>query len=378
MTLVLIPLGTNRPLVRPTLVTIALIVANVAVYGTGQVLSRADPQAAESLTNLLRLDPAKFRWWGLVSYAFIHAGLWHLLGNMVFLWVFGPNVEDRFGRLGFFAFYLIGGAVAGGFHALFNDAPVIGASGAVAAVTGAFLVLFPRTIVHTLFIVFFGFFSLPAWWFIGGRIAWDLYATGAGWSGNVATGAHLAGYTFGGVIAMALLWTKLLSRESYDLFSITKQAARRRQFREAQYQLKRANAKPILDQARSEELATVRAEVYEKLAALDAPGVSAAYRRLLESFGEPAALLNRKAQYDAANLLLKGGDHQTAATAYRVFLRGYPTDSEVPKVRLMMGLLNARYLNDPVQAKLDVAEAIKGLPGGQERALADELIAELG
>lgn len=378
MACVLIPLSTNRPLRRPTIVTIALIVANIAVYGTGRVLAEADPDAAKSLTELMALKPYAFRWWGLISYAFVHAGLWHVLGNMIFLWVFGPNVEDRFGRIGFLVFYLLGGAAAGGFHVAFEHAWVIGASGAVAAVTGAYLVLFPRTTIRTLFIVFIGVFDIPAWWFIGGRIAWDLFATGSGLSGNVATGAHLAGYTFGAAVSLILLWTKLLPREMYDLFSISRQAARRRQFKEVQFQQQRPAAKPGLDEAKAEELARLRADVLDRLASGDAPALAAAYRRLLDAFGEESSILSRKAQYDAANMLLRSGEHQTAATAYRLFLKGYPNDSEVPQVRLMMGLINARYLNDPVQAKRDVTDALPGLKSEPEQELAKELLSELG
>jgi membrane associated rhomboid family serine protease len=368
--------------------TIALIVANVAVYTAQQSFGQADPQRVNDLMNLVALKPSEFHWWGLFSYAFVHGGLGHLLGNMVFLWVFGPNVEDRFGRVGFLVFYLAGGAAAGAAHSFFEWNPVIGASGAIAAVTGAYLVLFPRTTIKTLFLLFFGMFNIPAAWFIGGRIAWDLFSTGAGMSGNVATGAHLAGYAFGAAVGMVLLWTKILPREVYDLFSISKQAVRRRQFRELQYQQKKqatgkvggkAGAKSApLDDAKIEALAVARAEVLERLAALDGAGAGAAYRSLLENFGETAALLNRKAQYDIANLLYQAGDHATAAAAYRGFLTGYPTDSEVPMVRLMIGLINARYLNDPVQAKAELFAAMESLPNGQEKDLAKELMAELG
>ena len=377
----LIPIGTDRPLARPTLVTIALIIANVAVFSVEQAMGRADPERVESLRMMLALKPHDFHWWGLFSYAFLHGGLWHLLGNMVFLWVFGPNVEDRFGRLGFLLFYIAGGAAAGGFHALFNPNPVIGASGSIAAVTGAYLVLFPRTNIKTLFLIFFGLFNVPAWWFIGARIAWDLYSTGGGWSGNVATGAHLAGYAFGAAVGMFLLWTKILPREVYDLFSISKQAVRRRQFREAQFQHQKKTSTTKTapaDEARSEELAKARGEVLLRLSETDGPGAGAAYRALLEAFGEARALLSRKAQYDIANLLHQSADYQTAAIAYRVFLQGYPNDSEIPLVRLMMGLINARYLNDPVRAKQDVSAALERLPSGHERDLAKELLAELG
>ncbi len=377
---VLIPLGTDRPLDRPTVVTFGLLAVNVAVFIAGLAFEKSDPDQFRTLREMFWLAPHSPRPWSWVTYAFLHANFWHIAGNLVSLWVFGPNVEDRFGRIGFLVFYLVGGAAAGGAHALLNDAPVLGASGAIAAVTGAYLVLFPRTIVKTLFLLGLGLYQIPATWFITGRIVWDIFATGSGRSGNVATVAHLGGYAFGMAVALLLLWLKILPREVYDLFSITKHAARRRQFREIQYQHQKKIARQNQEGAGvvTEPMAQARGEVGEKLLANDGDGAAAAYRKLLEQFGEGAAILSRKSQYDIANALYRAGDHQTAATAYRLFLQAYPNDPETPLMRLMSGLINARYLNDPVSAKQDVAAAMEGLPEGAERELARELMAELG
>jgi membrane associated rhomboid family serine protease len=378
---VIVPLGTDRPLHRPSVVTLSLIIANIAVYAVDKSLTQVDPSRRDVIDRLI-LDPRSFHIWALVTYAFLHANFYHIAGNLLTLWVFGPNVEDRFGRLGFLVFYLAGGAAAGGFHCIFERSPVLGASGAIAAVTGAYLVLFPRTQIKALFLLILGIIQIPAWWFIGARIAWDIWSTGSGHSGNVATGAHLAGYTFGATISMFLLWTRILPREVYDLFSISKQAARRRQFREAHYQQQKAaqakTAAASTQQIASEPLAKARAEVSDRLSHNDSPGACSAYKRLLTDFGTPSAMLSRKSQYDIANLLLREGDHQTAATAYTLFLQGYPNDPEVPLVRLMLGLINTRYLNNPVQAKQDVAAAMEGLPDGNEKELAKELMTELG
>ena len=112
----------------------------------------------------------------LVTSQFLHGGWLHLLGNMLYLWIFGNNVEDRFGRLGFLAFYLVGGASAGLAQVAIDPTstvPTIGASGAIAATLGAYLVLFPRARVTSL--VFLGFFyqliDVPAiivlgFWFV--------------------------------------------------------------------------------------------------------------------------------------------------------------------------------------------------------------------
>ena len=140
---------------------------------------------------------------------FLHGGWLHLLGNMLFLLVFGNNVEDRLGRLRFLAFYLLCGAVATyGFALPFagSEQPLVGASGAIAGVLGAYLVLFPRARVWSLLTFFFFLpVRLPAWLVLGSWFVLQyLYARGAGLSEStgVAYLAHVLGFLAG----MALVW----------------------------------------------------------------------------------------------------------------------------------------------------------------------------
>jgi membrane associated rhomboid family serine protease len=376
---------------RPTVVTYALVAINILVFAAERILFRSNEQLHERLFGELLFDPQRLRVWMPITYAFLHGGLLHLLGNMVFLWVFGPNVEDRFGRIGFLLFYLLGGIAAALIHAAVYQQPMVGASGAIAAVTGAYLVLFPHTTIRTLLFFFLiGIFHIPAWWFIGARIIWDLFAEALRVSGNVATLAHLGGYGFGIGVSMLLLWTGLLRREPYDLFTISKQARRRRHFRELNDQRNRhaqrgqnpdqATRPGRLKEATAEAIASARAEVATRMAEENLPAAAAAYRQLLERHAAMpgATLLNRRLQYDIANVLFKLGEHQTAAIAYEQFLKGYPTDPEVHNVRLILGLINARYLNDPVRAKQEIAAALEGLGPGPQEDLARELLAELG
>jgi membrane associated rhomboid family serine protease len=143
---------------------------------------------------------------------FMHGGVLHLAGNMLYLWIFGNNIEDRVGHVKFVIFYLIGGVIAAYAHALASPAsnvPMVGASGAVAAVLGAYLLLFPRASVYT--IIFLGFFvqvvRLPAlivigFWaiiqFVNGMVERGMIA-----QGGVAWFAHIGGFLFG-VIAIKL------------------------------------------------------------------------------------------------------------------------------------------------------------------------------
>jgi membrane associated rhomboid family serine protease len=387
-----IPLSSDRPLRRPSLINPVLVALNLAIYIFGSLYQTLEPEAFEPIQAALSLRPheALHQPWTLITYAFLHGGLLHVLGNMVFLWVFGANVEDRFGRTGYLIFYLLGAAAAGALHSISYPNPVIGASGAVAAVTGAYLVLFPRTLIRTVFLWFsLGAYDIPAWWFIGGQVAWNLWQESSRTSGNVATLAHLGGYGYGFAVAMLLLGTGILKREVYDLFSITKQAARRREFREIESRRRRAAREgkspeqalrkrtapePVVD-----KLAADRAEVTLRLGDQDIAAAAAAYRSLLDQYMPipGATLLSRNTQYDLANALFSHGDHATAARAYEIFLEGYPKDHEAPTVRLMLGIINARYLNDPVRAKSEIAQALPGLDQ-DHTAIAKEVLAELG
>ena len=147
-----------------------------------------------------------------VLYAmFLHGGWLHLLGNMLFLYVFGNNVEDRLGRLRYLLFYLGAGYVATYGFALFDagsTAPLVGASGAIAGVLGAYLVLYPRAKVWSLLTFFFFLpVRLPAWLVLGSWFVLQyLYVRGAGVAGGsgVAYGAHVIGFVVGALAVLPL------------------------------------------------------------------------------------------------------------------------------------------------------------------------------
>ncbi len=400
----LLPLGTDRPLRRPTKVTYALVMINVAIGVGVFTVAKVSPTDAGRLYDWLMLDPRRLNPFTFISYAFLHADWMHLLGNMLALWVFGPNVEDRLGRAGFSVLYFVGAVVAGAAHCVTTNAPVIGASGAIAAVTGAYIVLFPRTNIKTIFLVFFSIFWVPAVWFIGFSIFKDLFwlaastsiigsGSGRAVDDAVARTAHLGGYALGAGASLILLWTGLLKREVYDLFSIGKQAMRRRQLRELAARAPsgpigpkalevtervRKNAAAASD-ARMEALARARSAVVTELSAGRHADAIAKYRALLGEFGDidTAAVLARRPMGDLANALFLARDHTTAATAYEALLTAYPRDPDVPRIKLMLGLINARYLNDPVRAKAVLAGLDVQLAAEDERRQARELLADL-
>jgi len=149
-------------------------------------------------------DPALFV--PLVSSMFLHAGPAHFAGNMLFLWIFGDNVEDRLGHVRYAIFYLLGGIAAGLTHVVAGPSstvPTVGASGAIAAVMGAYLLLFPGAHIQSLVIFFFivRVVSVPAiiWlglWFLFQVVAGAQSASAPG-QGGVAWFAHLGGFAFG-------------------------------------------------------------------------------------------------------------------------------------------------------------------------------------
>jgi len=148
-------------------------------------------------------------WQALFSSMFMHASWMHLIGNMWFLWIFGNNVEDSMGHLRFFVFYMLCGLLAALAHVYTDSSsalPMVGASGAISAIMGAYLVLYPRALVHTLF--FFLFFiriiPLPAWVMLG---YWMLIQVGSslldpGAGGGVAYTAHIGGFLAGALLIL--------------------------------------------------------------------------------------------------------------------------------------------------------------------------------
>jgi membrane associated rhomboid family serine protease len=147
----------------------------------------------------------------VITSMFMHAGLAHLAGNMLYLWIFGDNVEDSLGHGRYLAFYLVGGVLASVAHILTNpisDIPTVGASGAIAAVLGAYLVLFPYSRINTF--IPLGFFSqltvLPASIVLGLWFVLQLFnsvlAFGGADVGSVAFVAHVGGFVAGLIMAL--------------------------------------------------------------------------------------------------------------------------------------------------------------------------------
>jgi membrane associated rhomboid family serine protease len=254
----MIPIKDNIPTDRFPLVTVALIIANVIVYllsirHGGSLFSGPDTQQVlkygaipDALTHpgthcaavtvvssnqseivcnnrLLAANgiPAQnplAPWETVLTSMFMHGSILHIGGNMLFLWIFGNNVEDSMGPVKFLFFYIFGGVAALALQVAINPnstAPTIGASGAIAAVLGGYIVLYPRARVLTLvfIILFFTVIELPAWIILGIWFAEQAVFGAAGLTnptgggGGVAYFAHVGGFAFG-LLAIRLLATK--------------------------------------------------------------------------------------------------------------------------------------------------------------------------
>jgi membrane associated rhomboid family serine protease len=196
-----LPIGDENPTERKPVVTYALLAANIVAFILWCLPPKPDFLARWAMIPA-DLDPLT-----LFTSLFLHANLAHLAGNMVFLWIFGDNVEDRLGHLGFAAFYLAAGLAADAAHVLshpYSPVPTLGASGAISGVMGAYVLFFPRH--HVKMLVWFGFFvqtvRTPAFLWIGFWFIQQVVLSLANSAGGVAYLAHIGGFVAGAVVAV--------------------------------------------------------------------------------------------------------------------------------------------------------------------------------
>src|SRR5579884_2749553 len=229
-----IPIGTDRPQRRLPWMNYALILANVVCYA----ITHWGGAGNEGMSGMnvkwdrLMLDPTNLELYQFITYQFLHENLGHIFFNMLFLYVFGNNLNEKLGHLGYLAFYLTGGVLAGCGQVLTSTAPTLGASGAISAVTGLFLVLLPRTNIR-MFIWLFVYadvWEIPSIYFIVFSILKDFFEPLLWGSGNTAHAAHLAGNVAGILIGLLLLLTHLVQRDHYDLLAMFARWRRRRQY----------------------------------------------------------------------------------------------------------------------------------------------------
>jgi membrane associated rhomboid family serine protease len=237
-----LPIRDENPTSRLAIVTIVLIAINVVIYFAVQMpkqgeadvrftyrwaavpceLDTGKPVQAVPIEDALESEvegcalvaagisepqpvfPEKNVWLSVLVSMFLHGSPLHLLGNMLFLWIFGNNVEDQLGGFFYLLFYVVGGIAASALH-VFGDlesvTPFLGASGAIAAVMGAYMVWFPQHRVLTLIPFLFSAFSIPALYLL---LVWFGMQFLTQESSGIATLAHIGGFVFGALIALLL------------------------------------------------------------------------------------------------------------------------------------------------------------------------------
>jgi membrane associated rhomboid family serine protease len=224
-----VPLNDNNPTRITPYVTYTLIILNIAVFiyeltlnpqqleGFFQLFAVVPRQLSSSLEGVAIAQPVP-EWWTLFTSQFLHGGFLHVAGNMLFLWIFGNNVEDQLGHIKYLFFYLACGALAAlaqWFFAPLSDIPSLGASGAIAGVMGAYIIRFPKTEILTLIPlgILFWTIRVPALFFLGFWFVQQAFygvaslgvATNIGMEGGgVAYWAHAGGFVVGAILGPLL------------------------------------------------------------------------------------------------------------------------------------------------------------------------------
>jgi membrane associated rhomboid family serine protease len=230
----MIPIRDDNPIRITPYFTIALIVINCLVFiyefaqGTQGFreftfkygLIPAELMQGRDLTPPEYSYLASSPYLNLFTSMFMHGGIIHLAGNMLYLWIFGNNIEDVLGHFKFVIFYLLSGLVAALAFALVNPnstVPLVGASGAIAGILGAYMVRFPHARVHTLiwFFIFIRVVALPAVFLLGFWFLLQIISSSSTVSGGVAWFAHIGGFIFGAAVFL-IFGLRYKRRRWYD------------------------------------------------------------------------------------------------------------------------------------------------------------------
>jgi len=360
----MIPISTDTPVRRTPWANYALLAANILVaaviLGGWRFGNPETGRWALRLQQWGQFDGDAPRLYQFFTYQFLHANFAHIAGNMLFLWVFGNPVNARMGHIPYLLFYLAGGVFAASGYALRHDHAMVGASGAIAAVTTAYLALFPRsriTILYWWFII--GTFELPSWFMIGLKmVVWDNVLAPA-WvhdgGSNVAFDAHLAGYAFGFAVVAVLLALRCLPRGQFDVVALALRWLRRRGLVALPVGgLAGAEGAPdgtggedwpverAIRDPRVEQISALRLRIAEALGQSDRDTAARLYEELIEI--DPRQILARSQQLEVANRLCALNRLPQAVLAYEAFLAHYGPSPEADQVELLLGIIYARDL----------------------------------
>jgi len=389
----MIPIGSDYQMRRVPVVNYALVAVNVLIYLMGYHTETEQSYARLHHMQLL-LNPVSPQLYQFFTSVFLHGDLMHLAGNMIFLWVFGNAINDRFGHVGYAAFYLAGGVLAGLGHMMFSTAPVLGASGAISAVTGAYLVLFPLVRLKLLFWFYIiTILHVSSMYFLLFCFIKDAFLSLGGAAG-VAYEAHISGYIFGIGVATLLLATKILPRNSFDLLNLIRSAHRRGRYRRMAAQgydpfnrlgatgepgskrwIEPRRAEPVSLNSKEIRELELRRDISDACKHHDLQAAAVRYIELISVNSE--AVLPRQEQLDVANQLMHGRQYAEAAGAYEQFCKHHGRYERMGEIYLLLGLLYGRYLNQRDRGAEMLQSAIDRLDDPQQVGLARNELAKL-
>ena len=391
----LLPIRTNVRPRRTPYMNYAFIAVNVLIFLITYWPHR-DPytgydEVLRPWVEQFMLTPVRPNLWQFVSYAFLHGGFWHIIGNMFFLYLFGNNVNDKIGHIGYLCFYLAGAVFSGVGHTIFNSAstaPTLGASGAIAAVTGAYLVLFPQTLITVLYWFYIiGTTEVPALYFIAFKMILidNLIVR---YTPRVAYDAHLAGYAFGIASILGLLASGLISVSNFDLWAMVKRWNRRRLYSDVvssgydpfagEVRTKRITVREIQNTAQQQDedkIKELRNEISVRIAQRNLASAAELYLELMRVDSEQ--ILPRQHLLDIANQLASDSRSAEAAGAYERFLTHYSNYEYAEQVELMLGILYSRYLNRPELAVKHLQAAAEKLSDPSQLKMCRDELARL-
>ena len=383
------PIRTDYRMTSRPWVNYILLAVNVGLFVLG-----FNGESQHRIANYM-LQPEQMQLHQFITSVFLHMDWKHLLFNMVFLWVFGNAINDRFGNVGYLAFYLAGGVTACvGYALLSGVAPVLGASGAICAVAGAYLILLPKTRVTVIAWLLYMLvpFQISSLFFLALQFVENLWMTTTR-GGGVAYAAHTAGYVFGIGISALLLAVRVLPRDGFDLLDLFLSWRRRSRYRRmvrqgfdpfaSQGVGRGGEAAPkyvktrVVDRDKAPTLdereRALRREIADACTMHDMTTATQKYMQLVQIADN--AVLGRQHQLDVANYLMATEKYPAATDAYERFIKHYSDYEYIADVWLLAGLAYGRHLHQYNQAEFYLRKAIDRLSDERKLEMAR---AELG
>jgi membrane associated rhomboid family serine protease len=392
----ILPVGVDKPPRRTPVVNYALVGINVAVF---LLFFPRGPDAKrfEYIFALWPFDSGLFHVRQFLTSAFLHANWQHLTFNMLFLWAFGNSLNDRLGHVGYALFFLLGAAGSALGHLLVSsgEVPCVGASGAICAVVGGYLVLLPLNDVKMLYWFFIRigtFFVRPlpivAFWALSDLLMWQYGAPT-----RVAYAAHLSGYALGIGVTLLLIGTRLIHREGIDLLAwITGRLPDGRYWRTAlipvdsttdqcvgvrgpgeRFEHLNSPFSPTLGSVDTEQM--LRDELVHAVAVGDTHLAIGLYEQYVVA--NPGAALPLRVLVTVGNWYLRMERYSEAVQTWRRAVSLYPDHHLVSNIRFSMGMTLSRHLGLVDAAAEQLRQSLSGLQNADRARIARREIARI-